>query len=155
YKVRRFNFLWYSDDVTPSYKLLRNPDVTVRSRGVMEKCTYCLQRIKDVQHQAAVEQRELEANEVVTACQQACPTNAIIFGDINNPESDVVQLKELPLNYAVLGELNVFPRTTYLAQVINPNPALRNDVGIEYSFEEHHGGHGGEESGGEGDNHSE
>lgn len=150
YKVRRFNFLWYSDDVTPSYKLMRNPDVTVRSRGVMEKCTYCLQRIKETTQRAKLEDREVEANEILTACQQVCPTTAIVFGDINNPDSDVTRLRELPLNYAVLGEFNLFPRTTYLGRIVNRNPALGGGVGIEYNVEHHAGGHGDEGHGDEG-----
>ncbi len=150
YKVRRFNFLQYVDETTPSFKLLRNPDVTVRSRGVMEKCTYCQQRISAVTQAAKVENRPVAPNEIQTACQQACPTGAIVFGDINNPADTVTSLKQLPLDYAVLGELNIVPRTTYLGRLVNFNPEIGGDIGITYFIEEHHGGHGGEgEHGGE------
>jgi MoCo/4Fe-4S cofactor protein with predicted Tat translocation signal len=124
YKVRRFNFLLYADWNTPSLKLMRNPDVTVRSRGVMEKCTYCVQRINHARVAAKLEDRRIRDGEVLTACQAACPTDAIVFGDINNPDSRVSQLKKSPLNYSLLAELNTRPRTTYLAIVRNPNRAL-------------------------------
>jgi molybdopterin-containing oxidoreductase family iron-sulfur binding subunit len=124
YKVRRFNFLLYSDFDTPSYKLQRNPDVSVRSRGVMEKCTYCVQRINHARVAAKLDDRQIRDGEVLTACQSACPTDAIVFGNINDPDSRVSQLKKSPLNYALLAELNTNPRTTYLAVVRNPNTAL-------------------------------
>jgi Fe-S-cluster-containing dehydrogenase component len=124
YKVRRFNFFQYADYETPSLKLLHNPDVTVRSRGVMEKCTYCVQRINATRIQAQKEQRLIHDGEVVTACQQACPTGAIIFGNINDARSQVTKMKATPLNYGLLAELNTRPRTTYLARLRNPNPAL-------------------------------
>jgi len=124
YKVRRFNFLLYSDFTTPSLKLMRNPDVTVRSRGVMEKCTYCVQRINHARAAAKLEDRQIRDGEVLTACQAACPTDAIVFGDINDPSSRVSQLKSSPLNYALLAELNTRPRTTYLAIVRNPNTEI-------------------------------
>ncbi len=126
YKVRRFNFLQYSDQDTPQIQLMQNPDVTVRSRGVMEKCSYCIQRVNEGRIQAEKEDRLLRDGEVVTACQQACPTNAIIFGDIRNQKSLVSSLKREPHNYGMLTELNTYPRTTYLGKVHNPNPALRN-----------------------------
>ncbi|HEV2021629.1 MAG TPA: TAT-variant-translocated molybdopterin oxidoreductase [Terriglobales bacterium] len=124
YKVRRFNFLLYSDYETESLKLLRNPEVTVRSRGVMEKCTYCVQRINRGRIEAEKQDRKVADGEVLTACQQACPAGAIIFGDINDSKSRVAQLKAEPRNYALLAELNTRPRTTYLAEVRNPNPEL-------------------------------
>lgn len=124
YKVRRFNYLQYSDETTPSLKLMRNPDVTVRSRGVMEKCSYCIQRINVARIDAKKENREIRDGEVVTACQQACPTRAIVFGNLNDTQAAVLALKASPLNYSVLGELNTRPRTTYLAQIINPHPDL-------------------------------
>jgi molybdopterin-containing oxidoreductase family iron-sulfur binding subunit len=156
YKVRRFNFLFYADFATESLKLQRNPDVTVRSRGVMEKCTYCVQRLREADitaekrlvraleaaRQAAgghlspeMEQdirrrSRVQDGEVMTACQQACPAGAIIFGDLNGPDrkgeghSDVYRWKEEPTNYGLLAGLNTQPRTTYLAALRNPNPEL-------------------------------
>jgi molybdopterin-containing oxidoreductase family iron-sulfur binding subunit len=124
YKVRRFNFMLYADFDTPTLKLARNPDVTVRSRGVMEKCTYCVQRINHARIDAKREDRPIRDGEIVTACQGACPTRAIVFGDINDPEAQVTKLKKEPRTYAVLGELNVRPRTTYLAAVRNPSPVI-------------------------------
>src|SRR5581483_3381216 len=124
YKVRRFNFYLYQDWTTESFKLMRNPDVTVRSRGVMEKCTYCVQRISHARIAARKEDRRVRDGEVVTACQQACPADAIVFGDMNDPTSRVTAMKKNPRNYGVLAELNTHPRTTYLAAVRNPNPAL-------------------------------
>jgi MoCo/4Fe-4S cofactor protein with predicted Tat translocation signal len=124
YKVRRFNFLLYSDYETESLKLMRNPDVSVRSRGVMEKCTYCLQRISAAKIDADKENREIRDGEIVTACQQACPTSAIEFGNINDKNSRVAKLKAQQRDYSVLADLNTRPRTTYTAGVINPNPEL-------------------------------
>jgi molybdopterin-containing oxidoreductase family iron-sulfur binding subunit len=126
YKVRRFNFLHYSDYATPSLKLLRNPDVTVRTRGVMEKCTYCVQRINAARITAEQEDRKIRDGEVVTACQAACPAQAIVFGDINDPNSRVSRIKSEPLSYGLLTELNTRPRTTYVARLRNPNPELEN-----------------------------
>jgi molybdopterin-containing oxidoreductase family iron-sulfur binding subunit len=125
YKVRRFNFLQYADFHTTSLKLLRNPEVTVRSRGVMEKCTYCVQRINHARITAKLEDRPIRDGEIVTACQAACPTGTIIFGNLNDPHSQVSRLKREPLNYALLAELNTRPRTTYLAKLHHPNAALR------------------------------
>ncbi len=124
YKVRRFNFLLFSDWQTPSLKLLRNPDVTVRSRGVMEKCTYCIQRINETRIQSQNEDRPIKDGEILTACQQACPAEAITFGDINDEQSRVAKLKGDPRNYSLLAELGTRPRTTYLAALRNPNPEL-------------------------------
>ena len=126
YKVRRFNFLLYSDWYTESLKLQRNPDVTVRSRGVMEKCTYCVQRIREAEIHSRNEDRFISDGEIQTACQQACPTKAIVFGDINNRSNRVAQLKAEKLNYSLLAELNTRPRTTYLAELRNPNSALED-----------------------------
>ncbi|MGE3269031.1 MAG: 4Fe-4S dicluster domain-containing protein [Chloroflexota bacterium] len=124
YKVRRFNFLEFADFETESLKPLRNPDVTVRSRGVMEKCTYCVQRINSARITAEKENRPIRDGEILTACQAVCPTSAIVFGNINDPSSRVSQMKASDRNYALLAELNTRPRTTYLAAVRNPNPAL-------------------------------
>ena len=124
YKVRRFNFLKYTDEKTPQLKAMRNPEVTVRTRGVMEKCTYCVQRISRARIQAQNEDRKIRDGEVVTACQAACPTRAIVFGDLNDPQSAVRRAKSSPLDYTLLAELNTRPRTTYLAQVRNPDPEL-------------------------------
>jgi Fe-S-cluster-containing dehydrogenase component len=125
YKVRRFNFLQFSDLETESLKMLNNPDVTVRFRGVMEKCTYCIQRITKVRIRSEIEGREIADGEIRTACQQACPTNAIVFGDLNNANSQVVQLKSDPRDYNILEELGTRPRTSYLAKLRNPNPNLK------------------------------
>jgi len=124
YKVRRFNFLLYSDYDTESLKFMRNPEVTVRSRGVMEKCTYCVQRIEAAKITADKENRAVRDGEIVTACQQSCPTDAIVFGNINDPTSKVVKRKDEEREYQVLADLNYRPRTTYTAGVINPNPEL-------------------------------
>ncbi len=124
YKVRRFNFLLFQDWETPQYKMMRNPDVTVRSRGVMEKCTYCIQRITHHRVNAERENRTIQDGELVTACQQSCPANAIIFGNINDPGSRVSKLKSNSRNYGLLADLNTRPRTTYLAEIRNPNPEL-------------------------------
>jgi molybdopterin-containing oxidoreductase family iron-sulfur binding subunit len=132
YKVRRFNFFLFSDYDTPSLKLGRNPDVTVRSRGVMEKCTYCIQRITAGRIASEKDERRIKDGEVKTACQQACPTDAIIFGDINDPNSRVSRIKKQPdgkrnpRDYAMLAELNTRPRTTYIAAIRNPNPKLES-----------------------------
>jgi molybdopterin-containing oxidoreductase family iron-sulfur binding subunit len=124
YKVRRFNFLLYQDWETPTLKMGRNPDVTVRSRGVMEKCTYCVQRITRVKIESEKEDRLVRDGEIVTACQQSCPAEAIVFGNINDPDSHVAKLRAEALNYSLLGELGVRPRTTYLAALKNVNPEL-------------------------------
>ena len=124
YKVRRFNFLRFQDWETPQYKLMRNPEVTVRSRGVMEKCTYCVQRINRARIQADIENRPVRDGEITPACAQACPSEAIVFGDKNDPASRVAKLKAQQRNYNILGELNSRPRTTYLAAVRNRNSEL-------------------------------
>jgi molybdopterin-containing oxidoreductase family iron-sulfur binding subunit len=127
YKVRRFNFLLFQDWETPQYKLMRNPDVTIRSRGVMEKCTYCVQRISEARIDAERADTTIKDGELQTACQQSCPANAIVFGNINDPKSRVNQWKAQARNYSLLGELNTRPRTTYLAEVRNPNPELKTE----------------------------
>jgi MoCo/4Fe-4S cofactor protein with predicted Tat translocation signal len=125
YKVRRFNFYLYSDWNTPSLYGLRNPDVTVRSRGVMEKCTYCIQRINEAKIKTEEENRTIQDGEVQTACMQTCPTKAIIFGNIIDPDSQVSKLRAQSRKYSLLADLNVRPRTTYLAKVRNPNPEIK------------------------------
>jgi len=122
YKVRRFNFLLFQDWETPQLKMMRNPDVTVRSRGVMEKCTYCIQRITQHRIDSEREDRKIQDGELQTACQQSCPANAITFGNINDPNSRVSKLKAGARNYSLLADLNTRPRTTYLAEIRNPNP---------------------------------
>ncbi len=124
YKVRRFNFLLYSDYDTESLKFMRNPDVTVRSRGVMEKCSYCIQRIAEVKIEADKNNRAIADGEIQTACQQACPTDAIVFGNLNDPKARVTKLKAAERDYHVLEDLNYRPRTSYTAGVINPNAEL-------------------------------
>jgi MoCo/4Fe-4S cofactor protein with predicted Tat translocation signal len=124
YKVRRFNFFLYQDWETPTYQLMRNPEVSVRSRGVMEKCTYCVQRIQTAKIHSELEGRPVRDGEIVTACQAVCPTEAIVFGNINDPNSKVSKLKAEKRNYGLLAELNTRPRTTYLSALRNPNPEI-------------------------------
>ncbi|HEY4843688.1 MAG TPA: TAT-variant-translocated molybdopterin oxidoreductase [Terriglobales bacterium] len=124
YKVRRFNFLLFQDWETPQFKLMRNPDVTIRSRGVMEKCTYCVQRISEARIDTERADSTIKDGDLQTACQQSCPANAIVFGNLNDPSSQVNKWKAQARNYSLLGELNTRPRTTYLAEVRNPNPEL-------------------------------
>jgi MoCo/4Fe-4S cofactor protein with predicted Tat translocation signal len=128
YKVRRFNFLQYADLADGGLKAQRNPDVSVRNRGVMEKCTYCIQRIQTAHIAADKDGRRIADGEVRTACQAVCPTQAITFGDIADPASAVSREKSSPRNYTLLGELNTRPHTTYLASLRNPNPALEDEA---------------------------
>jgi Fe-S-cluster-containing dehydrogenase component len=151
YKVRKFNYLNYSDNQpmfseasrmivagkeipgpvnTPKakgmelLKMVNNPDVTVRGRGIMEKCTYCVQRINDARIEAKKAGREVKDGDIVTACQQACPTNTIVFGNVDDKESAVHRLREDPRAYLLLEELQTRPRTSYLAKLRNPNPEI-------------------------------
>ncbi len=124
YKVRRFNFLLFQDWETPQFKLMRNPDVTIRSRGVMEKCTYCVQRISEHRIDAERADSTIKDGDLQTACQQSCPASAIVFGNLNDSNSLVNKWKAQARNYSLMGELNTRPRTTYLAEVRNPNPEL-------------------------------
>jgi molybdopterin-containing oxidoreductase family iron-sulfur binding subunit len=135
YKVRRFNFYLYQDWTTETFKMMRNPEVTVRSRGVMEKCTYCVQRIVRARIDAKNESRPIRDGEITTACAQACPSRAIVFGDLNDKASRVARLRESLRRYGVLEELQTQPRTSYLAVVRNPNPELATGGGGE----QHHG----------------
>ncbi|UCH11693.1 MAG: TAT-variant-translocated molybdopterin oxidoreductase [Fidelibacterota bacterium] len=128
YKVRRFNFFNYTKDLPEIVRHAQNPDVTVRSRGVMEKCTYCVQRINLGKREARQEGRDVRDGDIQMACQQACPTQAITFGNLNDPDSQVSQLKDRNRNYDLLGELNLRPRTSYLAKLRNPNPKLEEQV---------------------------
>ena len=122
--MRRFNFFGYAEEEQRDPHS-RNSDVTVRSRGVMEKCTYCIQRIRKAEIAADIGDRPVRDGEVVTACQAACPTQAIVFGDINDPASAVRRRKGDPRDYLLLGELNTRPRTSYAARVLNRNPAIK------------------------------
>jgi molybdopterin-containing oxidoreductase family iron-sulfur binding subunit len=124
YKVRRFNFLLYQDFETPSYKMMRNPEVTVRSRGVMEKCTYCVQRITRAKLDAKNAGRSVKDGDIATACEAACPARAITFGDVNDQQSRVSVQKRSLRDYGLLAELQTRPRTSYLAAVRNPNPEM-------------------------------
>ncbi len=133
YKVRRFNFMQWTDYTTPQFMLQRNPNVTVRSRGVMEKCNYCVQRVNNSRIEAKKLDRPIDPGEVVTACAQACPTRAITFGNLNDPRWEVTKLQKEPLRYTLLDELNTLPRTSYLARVSNSNPAL--SAGKRRSYE--------------------
>jgi molybdopterin-containing oxidoreductase family iron-sulfur binding subunit len=128
YKVRRFNFLTYQEfdeEKAETLVAVHNPNVSVRSRGVMEKCTYCVQRISAARIHAQIENRPIGDGEAVTACQQVCPTRAITFGNLNDKDSHVRKVKQSPLNYTLLAELNTRPRTTYLAKVRNPNAQVK------------------------------
>jgi MoCo/4Fe-4S cofactor protein with predicted Tat translocation signal len=133
YKVRRFNFLLFQDWNTPQYKMMRNPEVTVRSRGVMEKCTYCVQRITNARIHAEEDDRRVKDGEILTACQQVCPTDAIIFGDLNDANSRVAQMKENPRSYGLLEDLNTRPRTSHIAAVLNPNPEIQGGEPEQHS----------------------
>jgi molybdopterin-containing oxidoreductase family iron-sulfur binding subunit len=124
YKVRRFNWFDYNAHLTDVERMVENPDVTVRERGVMEKCTFCVQRIREAEISAATAGRALRGEDVRTACQQACPTNAIVFGSLTEHDSEVVRRREEPRVYGVLEELGTEPRVRYLTRVRNPNPAL-------------------------------
>ncbi|MGI9056177.1 MAG: TAT-variant-translocated molybdopterin oxidoreductase [Pyrinomonadaceae bacterium] len=124
YKVRRFNFLLFQDWDTPQYKLMRNPEVTIRSRGVMEKCTYCTQKISAARIESQKAGRPIADGEILTACQSVCPADAIVFGDLNNKESKVFKMKQDERNYVLLNELNTQPRTTYLAALKNQNKEM-------------------------------
>jgi molybdopterin-containing oxidoreductase family iron-sulfur binding subunit len=139
--VRRFNFFNFTKDTPDILKLAMNPDVTVRARGVMEKCTYCVQRINRASIDAKLAGRELKDGDVKTACQQACPASAITFGDLRDSSSQVVKAKADSRNYALLDELNTKPRTTYLTKVRNPNPELVDSSTAPGSAPAREGGH--------------
>jgi molybdopterin-containing oxidoreductase family iron-sulfur binding subunit len=126
YKVRRFNFFNYTNKLSETIKMAQNPEVTVRSRGVMEKCTFCVQRISHAKARAKLEGREVRVGELVTACQQTCPSRAIVFGNINDPDSEIARIKKQNRNYQILAEFNTRPRNSYLARIRNPHPELEN-----------------------------
>ena len=127
YKVRRFNFFNYVDETSPTLKLMRNPDVTVRARGVMEKCTYCVQRINAARIAAMIENRPVGGDEVVTACQAACPAKAITFGNLNDPQSAVAKAKAGPRNYALLGGAEYAPADDVSGEASQPQPRDRSE----------------------------
>ena len=131
YKVRRFNYFHLTKHLPEVVKLAQNPDVTVRSRGVMEKCSFCLQRISAGKKQAKREGRPVRDGDMQTACQQACPVDAIAFGNINDPGSAVAKNKHDGRNYVVFGETNSRPRVSYLAKVRNPHPDLSGEAAGE------------------------
>jgi Fe-S-cluster-containing dehydrogenase component len=124
YKVRRFNFFKYTGDLPETVQMVMNPDVTVRGRGVMEKCTYCVQRVREAEIKARIERRPVHDGEVVTACQQACPPRAIVFGLVSDPASPVSRWRASPRTYGVLNDQGTQPRTRYLARISNPNPEV-------------------------------
>jgi molybdopterin-containing oxidoreductase family iron-sulfur binding subunit len=124
YKVRRFNWFDFNASLTATEQLVKNPDVTVRERGVMEKCTFCVQRIRQAEIAARVDERPLRGSDVQTACQQACPTQAIVFGSLTDRDSPVARERQSARAYAVLDELGTEPRVRYLARVRNRNPDL-------------------------------
>jgi molybdopterin-containing oxidoreductase family iron-sulfur binding subunit len=125
YKVRRFNFLNFNLEVPETRKMQFNPDVSVRFRGVIEKCSYCVQRIQGAKIAAKREERPLKDGDVVTACQQACSSNSIVFGDINDKTSRVSQARAVDRNYALLSDVGTRPRTRYLGKIRNPNPEMK------------------------------
>jgi Fe-S-cluster-containing dehydrogenase component len=126
YKVRRFNWFDYNAHLSETEQMAKNPDVTVRERGVMEKCTFCVQRIREAEISAATAGRPLRGDEIKTACQQACPTNAIVFGSLTERDSDMMRRREESRLYGVLSELGTEPRVRYLARIRNPNPKLED-----------------------------
>lgn len=148
YKVRRFNFFDYGDQTSESLKAQRNPDVTVRIRGIMEKCTFCIQRISEARIQAKIENRRIQDGDISAVCQSACAAKAIYFGDINDPNSEVSKKKAEPHNYGILTEFGTRPRTSYLAKLRNPNPELEDPI-------PHKEGHGKDHGDGHGEDHQE
>ncbi|MBD3220653.1 4Fe-4S dicluster domain-containing protein [bacterium] len=145
YKVRRFNFFENNGEMTEGEKMRANPEVTLRARGVMEKCTYCVQRIQSAKITAGNERRPLEDGEITPACAQTCPTEAIVFGDLNDPESRVSKLRAEKRSYDLLAYLNIKPRTSYMARIRNPHPSLAEP--------DDHGAHHGAGEKGHGDGH--
>ncbi len=128
YKVRRFNWYDYNAHLSETERMVKNPNVTVRERGVMEKCTFCVQRIRAAEIAADRDGRELEGSTVVTACQQACPTNAIVFGSLSETDSEVVKRRNQPRSFSALADLGTEPRVAYLARLRNPNPDIHGSV---------------------------
>jgi len=129
YKVRRFNFLNFNQEVSDTHKMQKNPNVTVRFRGVVEKCSYCVQRIQGAKISARRDGRTMKDGEVVSACQQACPSQAISFGDINDPDSRVSKKRKIDRAYALLADVGTHPRTRFLGKIRNPNPEMTEKQG--------------------------
>ena len=137
YKVRRFNWFNNFEDMTETQKLVLNPEVTVRARGVMEKCTFCVQRIESARIDSRVEGRDISDGDITPACGQTCPTDAIVFGDLNDKDSRVSKLREANRSYDLLNYLNLKPRTFYMARMANPNPEIEGLAEVSHSGHKH------------------